>query len=191
MDVPPSPIQVAPTTPSSRPRKRRATSAPGHHGNHRAQVADHRKEPLARTAAMDVAVAGAHGSERRAEVGPQRVDHRFAERQPAGHVADQRTEKIALAQRDPERCAEGLLAGAEEHAAVDFARAVEAGDFLLQRTGQEHPAKGFQVERAARTRGRRHLGGGGVRGNGRDHRRQSRQRQRTGQVERMKMHDEG
>ena len=36
----------------------------GHYGNHRAEVADHGKQPLARTAAVDVAVPGAHGAER-------------------------------------------------------------------------------------------------------------------------------
>ena len=57
--------------------------------------------------------------------------------------------KSPLRNDTPKRRAERLLAGAEEHAAVDFAGAVEAGDLLLQRTREEHPAESFQVERAA------------------------------------------
>ena len=65
---------------------------------------------------------------------------RFAERQPPGLVADQRRENVALAQRHPDANAERLLAAAEEDAAGDFAAAIKAGEFLVQRARQKHQA---------------------------------------------------
>ena len=143
--MPPSPMHVAPTTPSSVPRSRRASSAPATTQTIVPRWLIMAKRPSLRAAAVDVAVAGAHGPERRAEVGARAVEERFAEGEAAGHVADERAEDIALAQSNAERGAEGFLAGAEEHAAVDLSGAVEAGDFFLERPRQEHPAEGVEV----------------------------------------------
>jgi hypothetical protein len=75
---------------------------PVHDGYHRAEVADHRQQPGLRAAAVDVAVAPAHGAERGAEVGADGVNHRFAEREPAGTVADERGEHVGFFQRNPD-----------------------------------------------------------------------------------------
>ena len=65
-------------------------------GNHCAEMADHWEIAVARFAAVDVAVAGAHGAERRAEAGANGFEGSFAESKPAGAVADERGENVAF-----------------------------------------------------------------------------------------------
>ena len=95
---------------------------------------------------MDIAVATAHRAEGRAEVGADAVENRFAKGQPARLIADERGENVAFAQRHADRDAQRLLAATEKDAAVDFARAIEAGEFVIQHTGKQHDAIRFDVK---------------------------------------------
>ena len=81
---------------------------------------------------MHVAIPPAHRTERGAEIRAHRVEHRFAESQAAGAVADERGKNISLAQGQPQRDAEGFLAASEKDSALNFASPVKAGHFIVQ-----------------------------------------------------------
>jgi hypothetical protein len=55
-------------------------------------------------------------------------------------VANQRGKDVAFAQRQPHRNAQRLLAASEKDAAMDFAHAIEAREFLVQDARQQHQA---------------------------------------------------
>ena len=114
--------------------------------NHRAEMADHGVESFGRAPAMDVAVVAAHRPFHRAEIGPGAVQQRLAERQPPGHVPDQRPENIAFLQANAQGSTQGLLALAQEYAPLDFAAAVEAREPVLEQAGEQHPAKSPQED---------------------------------------------
>ena len=69
----------------------------------------------------------------------QNVIDRFA---PAGLPIEERTWGgwDLNPYSNPEKCGLSLLATAEEHAAVDFGRAIKAGEFVVQNAGQKHEA---------------------------------------------------
>ena len=115
----------------------------GHAGDHGPKVADHGIVAVAGTATVDVSVAAAHGAELRAEICAEGVENRVAKSQAPALITDEWSEDVAAAQLDADGDAEGLLATAEEHAALDHASAVKAGEFLLQHTRGEHDAVGF------------------------------------------------
>src|SRR5437773_11523877 len=115
------------------------------HRDHRAEMADHGKESLPGTAAMDVAIASAHRSQGRSEIGANRVQDRFAESQPAGLVANKGSEDVSFAQRKADGHAQRLLSASEKNAAMNLAGAVEANELIVQRPCQQHPAKRFCV----------------------------------------------
>ena len=123
-----------------------------HDGNHRAQMADHRQITFLGPAAMNVAVAPAHRAQRRTQIRPHGVQHRFAKRQPPGRVANQRREHIALFQRQADGHAQGLLPAANENAAMNFAGAVEAGEFVVQHARQQHETISGEMRVAQRGR---------------------------------------
>jgi hypothetical protein len=114
-------------------------------GGHGAEVTDHGEEPFARFAAVDVAVASAHGAMDGAESGADDVEDGFAEGEAAGQIADEGGEDVAWNQSKAERGAEGFLAAAKKDAALDFAGAVEAGQFIVQRPGEQHPSECFEI----------------------------------------------
>ena len=125
------------------PRHQRAVD----HRNHRAQMADHRQQAFAGPAAMHVAVAPAHRAESGAEISADGIQHRFAESQAAGAVADQRRKNIPFAQRHAQGDAQRLLAAAKKNAALNFSRAVKAGHFVIQHPRKEHQTKSLQILR--------------------------------------------
>jgi hypothetical protein len=81
---------------------------------------------------MDVAVTSAHGAEGRAEVSAHAIENWFTEGEPAGPVANQRSENVAFAQGQPRGHAESFLAAADKNPAVHFPHAVQAGEFFVQ-----------------------------------------------------------
>src|SRR5580658_4067132 len=117
-------------------------------------MADHGQKTFPGPSAMHVAIPPPHWAESGAEIGAHGIEHWFAESQPSGSVANERGKNIPLAQGQSQGNAQRLLAAAEENAALNFARAVEAGHFLIQHPGQEHEAKGPQI---VRWKGRRPL----------------------------------
>src|SRR5688572_3861643 len=108
-------------------------------------MADHRQIALARPAAMNVAITPAHRAEGRAKIGSGSVQQGFAESQSPRLIANQRRENISLAERDGDGDAQGFLPAPDEDAAMDFARAIKAGEFLIQNAPQKHPAKRADV----------------------------------------------
>ena len=80
------------------PRKRRAMSAPFTTGIIAQRWLIIGSMPLARPAAVHIAVAPAHRAERRAHVGARGIEQALAEGEAPGLVADERGEDIALAQ---------------------------------------------------------------------------------------------
>jgi hypothetical protein len=113
------------------------------HGDHGAEVADHGQYALGNPAAVNVAVAGAHGTERGTEKGAESLKGRFAEGQPPRRVPDQGREDIPGPQVQPGRRAECLLPAAQEASTVDLPAAVQAGVFVIQNPGQQHHAMGL------------------------------------------------
>src|SRR5205807_9076844 len=105
----------------------------------------HRKESLPRAAAMSVAIASAHRAQRRAKVGANRVEDRLPKGEPAGLIANERSEHVSFPQRQSDRHAQCLLPAPKKNATVKFSRAVKAGKLVVQRPRQQHPAKRFCV----------------------------------------------
>jgi len=91
------------------------------------------------------AIAPAHRPQTRTQIGAHGIQQRFAESQPASRIPDERRKNVPLAQGQPDGCAQGLLAASEEDAAMDFAHAIKAGEFVIQDAGQEHDAVGFDI----------------------------------------------
>ena len=116
-----------------------------HDGNHRPEMADHGQITFPGFAAVHVAVAAAHRSQRRAEIGAGGVPDGLAEGQPPRRIADQRREHVALLQRDAGRRAQGFLAASEEDAAVDSAGTPKRREFVIQQPRQQHEAVGDQI----------------------------------------------
>src|SRR6266446_5967172 len=56
----------------------------------------------------------------------------------SGGIADERREHVPGPQGLTDRHAQRFLAPAQENAAVDFAGAIEAGKFVVERAGQQH-----------------------------------------------------
>ena len=94
---------------------------------------------------MNVPIPGPHRSQWGAEVSAHCIQNRLAERQPPGGVPDQRGKNVASSQRQANRRAESLLATPEKDAAMNFAHAIEAGKFVVQKTRQQHEAVRFNV----------------------------------------------
>ena len=116
-----------------------------HHGNHRAEVADHRQITFARMAAMDVAITSAHRSKRGAEIVADGVNNRFAKSQPPGGVADERGEHVGFFEGNAEGGAQGFLPATEKNAAVNLAGAVKRGKFVVQQPRPHHEAESGEV----------------------------------------------
>ena len=90
---------------------------------------------------MNVPIPGPHRSQRGAQVSAHCIQNRLAERQPP----DQWGKNVASSQRQANRRAESLLATPEKDAAMNFAHAIEAGKFVVQKTRQQHEAVRFNV----------------------------------------------
>jgi hypothetical protein len=91
VEVPPSPMLVAPTLSSpSVPFSRRANKRPCHNGKQAAEV--RRSSPCSHpwATAVDVAIAATHGAGHGAEIGAQRVDDRLAKGDTSGLITNQR-----------------------------------------------------------------------------------------------------
>ena len=111
---------------------------PVHDRDHCAQVTDHREQPLFGPAPVDVAVTRAHRTQQRSQISPHRIQDGLPKRQPSRAVPNERREDIALAQGQPHRHAQGLLAAAQENAAVDLAHAIEARELVVQDARHQH-----------------------------------------------------
>src|SRR5262249_2221537 len=107
---------------------------------------NHRQLALVNAPAVNVAVAAAHWAQSRTQISARGVQHRFAKGEAAGQIANEWGKDIALAQGQPERSAQGLLAGAEEGSAGDIpAGLVERGQLLVESPRQKHPAVSSDV----------------------------------------------
>src|SRR5687767_8732569 len=111
---------------------------------HRAKMADHREQTVARASSVHISVASAHGAESRAHVGAGAVEECLAESQTSRLIPNQRRKDVALSQRESRGGAERLLAAAQEYASRDFPATIEAGDFVVSDSRQQHPAVGRQ-----------------------------------------------
>src|SRR5437764_1088045 len=107
-------------------------------------MANHGQVSFARPSAMDVAVARPHWAERRTEVSAHRIQHRLAESQAPGGIANQRRKNVTLAQGLANRHAQRLLPAAQKDAAMDFAAAIETGELVIEQAGEQHPPKRLQ-----------------------------------------------
>ena len=72
----------------------------GDHGHEGTEVADHGVVTFAGTSAVDVAIAPAHGTLGRSEIRAEGVEHGVPEGETSGLVADERTENVALLEKD-------------------------------------------------------------------------------------------
>ena len=108
---------------------------------------------------MDVAVASAHRTLTRAEIGAARLERRFAPGKTPRLVANERREYVALFQKQPAGHADRLLPAADVNATGDHPAAIETGELLLKDAGEEHPAERFEIPLV-----RRGLGRGGIAG---------------------------
>jgi two-component system, sensor histidine kinase and response regulator len=115
------------------------------HSRHCPEMTDHGQEPFPRPAAVNIAITTAHRTQGGAEGGSNHVQNALAECQTPGEITDERRKDIAGPQRKAERDAEPLLATAEKDTTLDFARAIEAGEFVIQRAGEHHPAQGIKI----------------------------------------------
>ena len=138
------PSVTAPTQPEM-PLIRRANKTPFTTEIIAPRSEEHRQITFARPAAVDIAIAAAHGAERRAEVGARRVRHRFAKREPAGGIADQRGKDIGFLERQANGHAQGFLPAAEEDAAVDFPGPIKRGELVIQQPRAQHATVGRQI----------------------------------------------
>ena len=112
------------------------------HGNHRAEMADHGQETFAGVAAVDIAIAPAHGAEGGAHVIAHGIHDGFAKGQAAGGIADERGKDVRVPERNPDGRAQGFLAAAEKDAAVNLAGAVKRGKLVIEQAGAQHEAIG-------------------------------------------------
>jgi hypothetical protein len=94
---------------------------------------------------VDIAVATTHGAKGGAEIGADGIEDRLAESEAPGTVANQGRKNVAFAQGKANGDAESLLAAAKKDAAMDFAHAVKAGEFIVENAGQEHDAVRLDV----------------------------------------------
>jgi hypothetical protein len=129
------------------------------HGSHGAKMTDHRQQTFTGPATMHIAIAPAHGAQGRAERCADNVQNRFSKGEAACKVADERGKNISRPEREPEGHTQRLLAAAKKNAALDLARAVEAGQFIVQRAGEQHPAQGLEIRIAQGRRAPMRWGG--------------------------------
>ena len=108
---------------------------------------------------MDVAVASAHRTEGRSEIGADGVQNRLAEREPSRRIADERRENIGFRKRNPDGRAQGLLAASQKNAAVNFSGTIKRGKLVIQQAGAQHEA--IRGEHCV-TRGRRFVRRAGI-----------------------------
>src|SRR6516164_6176967 len=101
-----------------------------HNGNHSAKVADHREHPFPGPTTVNITVPGPHGTIRRAEVSSYRVQDWFAKSQASGRITDEGSKDVALVKSQTAGRAQSLLTAPKKDTAMDFAHAVEAGEFL-------------------------------------------------------------
>src|SRR6185312_12006860 len=98
-------------------------------------MTDHRQDAVFGAATMDIAIASAHGPERRTEISADRIQYGLAKSEPAGSVADQRRKNVAFAQSQADRNTKSFLSAAEEYPSGDLSRAEEAGEFVVENPG--------------------------------------------------------
>ena len=127
--------------------------------DHRPKVTDHGELPGLGITAVNVAVAPAHRTLARAEIRARDVEERLAKCRPCRLIADEWRHHIALLQKQAARRAYRFLAAPDVNATGDHAAAVKTGQFVLENSRLQHPAKRFQV--ALVWRG---FGGGGCAG---------------------------
>src|SRR5688572_10505722 len=109
-------------------------------------MTDHGQQTFERAAPVDVAIAPAHWTQCRAEVGADTIEDRFAKGEAARTVTDEWRENIGFAQGESGGDAQSFLAASEEDAAVNFSRTVKAGELVIQNTGQEHEPAGAEIQ---------------------------------------------
>ena len=109
-----------------------------HDGDHGAQVTDHHEQPFPGPAAVDVAVTGAHRAQRRAQISPHGIQNWLSESEPSRPVPNERREDVSLAQGQAHRDAQSFLPASQKHAAMDFAHAIEAREFVVQDAREQH-----------------------------------------------------
>src|ERR1700722_3957756 len=94
---------------------------------------------------MDVAIAPAHGAERRPHISADGIENGFAKSEPSGGIADKRRKDVAFLEGNTEGGTEGFLAASEENATVDFTGAIKRGKFIVEHTRQQHETKRRQI----------------------------------------------
>src|SRR5262249_18069866 len=115
--------------------------------DHGPEVTDHRQLARCGISAVNVPVATAHRSLTRAQISARHIEQRLAESGAPRLIANERREDIALLQEKSAGHAHCFLSTANINSAGDQSATIEAGQFLLEDSGLQHPAKGFEVAR--------------------------------------------
>src|SRR5436853_5414995 len=101
-------------------------------------MADHRQQTFLWPASMDVSVPATHWAESGPQISSHGVHDRFAKSQPSCSVTNQWRENISFTQRQTHRGTERLLPPAQKDPAMDFAHAIQTGEFVIQNARQKH-----------------------------------------------------
>jgi hypothetical protein len=108
-------------------------------------MADHREQTFLGAATMNIAIPGAHGPERGAEISAHGVQNVFAKSKAAGRVPDEGRKNVAFVEEHADGNAQSLLSLPQEHAADNFSGSIQAGKLLIQVAGEKHPPVGIQI----------------------------------------------
>jgi len=91
---------------------------------------------------MHIAFSCPHGAQRRTQIGSNRIQERFAKGESSGGIPNERGKYVSLLQTHAHGRAESLLSAPQINPAVNQTGPVEAGQFIIQRSRQEHPSIG-------------------------------------------------
>src|SRR5437667_4592687 len=108
-------------------------------------MAYHRQQTFLWPATMDVSVAATHWAKRGPQIRAHGIQDRFAKGQPSSSVTNQWGENISFTQRQAHRGTERFLSPAQKNPAMDFAHAIQTGEFVIQNARQKHDAIRFNV----------------------------------------------
>src|SRR5438270_7715767 len=108
-------------------------------------MTDHSQLAVARAAPVNVAVAASHRSGSRTKICARDIDQRFAESGAAGLVANEGRKDVAFLQKESAGDADCFLSFADVNPASNPAAAIHAGEFLFERSRQQHPAKRLNI----------------------------------------------
>jgi hypothetical protein len=92
---------------------------------------------------VDIAIATSHWTQTGTKKGSDRIQERFAKSETSGGIANQGSEDITVAKGDSHGGTERLLTPAEENTTLNLSHSVQARQFVIKHSRQQHVAVGF------------------------------------------------